>query len=462
MNRPRGSITIFTTIALLLVSASLFTLLEGVRYHELTHLAELQTEVTLDATLSNYNNCLWETYHLLGTDYVTAKETLYEKDASIVRYTLLTDGSGTVFINSVCSYMKNNLLYEAVKEIYSQYESVKELMDASHMNGSNIENALENIESIERVEKNSVGTSKSADADKVQTVRSGLETAKQWLEMGALELVLEDSSNLSTTEAEFKNSLLERKLDVGKGFCQEEISWEERILLQQYLRTYMSHYGEEKTDRALDYEVEYLLEAKNSDVKNLEGVVNKLLLVRGAANYLHLISSPQKQAKAEGLAMLFAGASLNPMVIKAVKIGLLTAWALAESILDVRALLAGKRIPFIKSDEFWTTELEEIEGIAHGFAMAKECPWGLGYEDYLGIFLLLKDDEEIAMRALQLQEETIRMKSMDAFFRMDALVTRVEVRAQYSYEPVFPFLSILDGWKEREYKIFSQEAYGYY
>lgn len=480
MKHQKGSITLFSAIALLLISATIFTLLEGVRFSELNHLASLQTEVVMDAVLSNYNNDLWENYHLLGTDRATAENIIYEisngkssglgtnllrlkrEDASMVSYTLLTDGNGAVFVNTVSAYMRNNLLYEVIREIYSQYESVKSVIDTNQVDGSNIENALEKIEENESEEANSVGTSDTEDENRELMVRSILESAKQWIEMELLELVLEDTQNLSDKEVAFENSVLERVLDEGMNYTQEEISWEDRILFQQYLCTYMSHFREVKEDRELDYEVENLLEAKNNDLQNLEGIISKLLVIRAAANYLHLISNAQKQAKAEAMATLLAGASLNPVFISAVKTGLLTAWALAESILDVRALLAGKKVPLIKSEEYWTTNFEEITEIMNEFVVAKECSWGLGYENYLGILLLLKEEEDVAMRALQLQELTIRKQRIDDSFRIDTLMTRIGVNIEYSYNPVFPFLEIFDEVNLWEYKIFANKEMGYY
>ena len=224
----------------------------------------------------------------------------------------------------------------------------------------------------------------------------------------------------------------------------------------------MSNFRKVEDNRALSYELEYLIAQKNSDVENLKVVAAKLLAIREAANFLFLISNPEKMAKAEEVALLFVGASANPVLIQVVKIALLTAWALAESILDVRAILAGKKIALLKSEEAWTVELEQIGALAEGFAMAKDNPQGLSYEQYLGILVFFEKEETLGMRAMNLQEATIRKNYQEDSFRMDGLVTQAEVSISYSYQAVFPFLRVIDAQERWEYKVLANANYGYY
>ena len=196
--------------------------------------------------------------------------------------------------------------------------------------------------------------------------------------------------------------------------------------------------------------------------QNLKATANRLLAVREAANFLYLLSNSACMTQAETLATLFVGVTANPLLIKVVKIGLLTAWAMAESILDVRAILAGKRIALLKSEESWTIALENLGEISKGFMMAKESDWGLAYEDYLGILLLLERDQTLAMRSMNLQEATIRQNYADDSFGMDTLIIQTKLKVRYSYEPVFPFLHAIDADDAWEYKVSAEANYGYY
>ena len=59
---------------------------------------------------------------------------------------------------------------------------------------------------------------------------------------------------------------------------------------------------EEKTG-ALDYELEYILEGKASDRKNLEAVVKKLMLLRFVPNYAYIQTDAAMKAEAEAMAL---------------------------------------------------------------------------------------------------------------------------------------------------------------
>lgn len=477
MQCKRGSITIFSLLSLLLITATLFALLEGTRLQELRRFAGLQTLTALESGFANYNTCLWQTYHLLGTEQAEMKEILQEgangRNASgtnflrlkpekieVVGDTRFTDQNGRVFIGCVAAYMNENFVYEATKEVYSQYEAIKHLMDENQMDISDIGEALKELETAEVT--SSHGTAASRNREKQLDVKALLEVAKRWQEMGILELVIEDTNALSKEKCDFSNGLLQRELETGENRSEVSIDWKARILMQQYLLTYMSGFQSEQKGRALVYELEYLLGQKSSDIENLKVVAVKLLAIREAVNFLFLISNPDKTAQAEAMAALLAGATLNPVLLSAVKMGLLTAWALAESILDVRAILAGKRIALLKSEETWTSELENISDMTNGFAMAKESLWGLTYENYLGVLLLLEKEETLAMRAMNVQEAAIRKTDSNTSFRMDALLTQTSVKITYSYKPIFPFLQEINADERWEYRVWATQNYGYY
>ena len=480
MKKEKGSITIFSLISMLLITAAIFALLEGTRLQELHRFAQLQSLTALESGFANYNRALWQKYHLLGADYAQMKETVGKTakgrmglGANLLRleneeiewdsYTLLTDGDGAVFVNSVSSYMRANILYESVKEIYNQYEALQSLMGTSQMDLSNIEEALKEIENADlSKEVNSMGSTGAQNSESNTDVTELLETAKRWQEMGVLELVLEDTSKVSEAEHDFSNGLLVRELSSGKNAIIAATDWSDRVFLQQYLLSYMSCFTNAQSDRALSYELEYLLGEKDSDIENLKVTIHKLLAIREAANFLYLVSDSGKMMQVEGLATLLAGETLNPLLIEVVKIGLLTAWAFAESILDVRALLAGKRIALIKSEESWTVELKQIGMISEEFLMAKESNLGLTYENYLGILLLFEKEQKLAMRVMSIQEATIQKTYQDSSFRMDTLVTQAKAKLTYSYVPVFPFLRIVDAQERWEYKVSGTAEYGYY
>ncbi|MBR3812082.1 MAG: hypothetical protein IKJ16_07140 [Agathobacter sp.] len=479
MRQEKGSITIFSLLSLLIITAGLFALLEGTRLQEMRRFAKLQTTTALESAFANYNDYLWQNYHILGTN-LTQMNPILERCASgregdglnllrmnpeeitLKSYTFLTDGGGRVFIKSVAAYMQDNLIFETAKELYNQYEASKSIMNSNEVDIENIEAALEEIKNIEASEEKKM--TKTQDATRVKETQPEeiLETAKTWGNKGILDLLLEDSGEVSTLRADFSNGLLERELEKGRFEDKPQVDWRDRLLLQQYYLTTMSNFRESKSQCALSYELEYLLGQKDSDIENLKVVANKLLALREATNFLYLISNPQKTLEANELAILLAGASANPAIIEVVKLGILTAWAFGESILDVRGILAGKKIALLKSEDTWTTDFKDLDALGANFVMAKEAPTGLSYEQYLGLLLLFEKDESLAMRAMNLQEAAIRKNTFVPSFRMDTLVTQVKMCTRYSYEVIFPFLRVIDAQKRWEYEVYADENYGYY
>ena len=471
MKKEKGSITLFSLVAILLVSAAIFALLEGTRLQEMRRFALLQTESALESAFANYNGCLWEKYRLLGADGSSMQKIversaggrmgsgmnllrLVPEDVKLEEYTRLTDGNGNVYIANVASYMKENFVYEAAKEIYSHYESIKQILETSQMDTSNITDALEEMERLE-------SSKQTRTRDDTADAKSILETAKYWMELGILELFVKNAEELSNAKLDYGSGILERNLQKGKNPVEYMNDWQERMLLQQYLLTYMSSYMDRQEDRALAYELEYLVGKCHRDIDNLKVTITKLLAIREASNFLSLMSDSIRVAEAETMAILLVGVTANPMLIETVKIGLLTAWALGESILDVRALLAGKKISLLKNKENWTLELESLSELSNVDRMAKECVFGIYYEDYLGILLLLEKEENLAMYAMNLQEATIRKNTGNPLFSIDTLITRAKGTVKYSYKPVFPFLRVIDAEHRWEYAVLAYAEYGY-
>lgn len=484
--RDKGSLTIFSVLSLVLIAAALFSLLEGARLQEIKRSAQLQSELAMEAVFASYNAFLWDGYHLLGTDQSAMEEILidvgnarysegeegmnlllYQVDEiDIEGYTLLTDGNGNAYIGAVSSYMKEHVLYEAAKEIYNQYEAIKSLRGSGELDLSAIDDALQMIEATQQkeLEASSDNVTEGTDSVSEQTHENStnlLDTIKKLQETGILELVIEDTSVLSQSEMDLSNLVSTRELVQGKNSVYEEAEWLDKILLQQYLLKYMSNYCDVKYDKAISYELEYLIGGEASDIENLKTVVTQLLAIREAANLLYLMTDASKTEEVEVLAMALVGVTANGVLIEVVKTALLTGWAFAESILDVRALLQGKKIPLLKNETLWTSDINNLEDITQGYATAKESSAGLSYKTYLGILLLFQEAEILAYHAMDVQEAAIRSKYKEPEFCIDHLMLNAKATITYKYYPVFPFLQVIDAEERWDYKVSATVNYGY-
>ena len=74
----------------------------------------------------------------------------------------------------------------------------------------------------------------------------------------------------------------------------------------------------------------------------------------------------------------------------------------------------------------------------------------------------MTEEEDMAMRALNAQEATVRKIYNNPSFGMDKLLGKVKLEICYSYQPVFPFLPVIDAEERWEYRVWGICNYGYY
>ena len=166
----------------------------------------------------------------------------------------------------------------------------------------------------------------------------------------------------------------------------------------------------EKKDRAvgrlLDYEIEYILCGRQSDKDNLNEVLFKLVLIREGLNLSYLVTDVQKKNECFGLALQLLGYTGNMVLIKAAQYFIMSIWAYAESVMELRELYAGESIATVKNADNWITDINTV--ISSGAAGLKTSLFSdknkarketgstpgynsLDYMDYMRILLLIKD-----------------------------------------------------------------------
>ena len=197
------------------------------------------------------------------------------------------------------------------------------------------------------------------------------------------------------------------------------------IFFNLYLIDKFGNAANKKKNTVLDYEMEYLLGGKASDKDNLEYVIGRIRILRFAVNYGYLLTDKDMQMEVDTLATTLSAVFLSPEIGPVIKHALLLAWAYGESLTDVKTLLAGKKVPAVKSKESWNLTLDGLLELAKNRSIpeGKETEEGNSYEQYLQMMLVLKSKEELSMRALDLVEMNLRSGMEKTFFRADACVS---------------------------------------
>lgn len=486
--KSRGSLTIFAALSLMLVSQFIFIMIEAARYVEIDKISEIKARSQMESVFAEYCRPLWEEYHLLGLqlgeqevrdqikllidlDAYGGKDSFLNNmnlirlgfdDMNLDSYEVLTDDYGGAYEAEIASYMKKNIAYEMARKMHDDFSALENLTGSSDYSDSSLDDAVEvikNRENYKAEEKKSKATpaplcageekvkiivnkttnsyeSKSTSKTKEDSTLSDVLTIKN---KGVLSLVLssEAQNKLSKKSINLDGVVSNRTLKAGRNVSQHEEGWMDKILLELYMENYMSCYTAQKTNRPLCYEYEYLLSGKETDVENLKSVVNQILAIREAANFAYILSDATKMQEVTALATAIAGATLNPIGIALVEGGLIAAWAYCESILDLRALLVGDKIPYIKSPRTWTSGLTYIVNLLNGSVKAISDPAGASYVGYLGFLYLSRNRKQRTYRAMDLQE--LYLHGIEGYenVRMDELICYGSGNISYNYNMLY-------------------------
>lgn len=295
---------------------------------------------------------------------------------------------------------------------------------------------------------------------------------KEIKKKGILELAAPDPDAISDKEILTDNCVSARKLQTGIAPAAEAAkqntvdALQEKLLFHEYLmRQFSNAVSTDKVSldngTALSYELEYLLEGKNTDLQNLKGVVHKLVLLREAVNFAYLLTDESKQLQAETLAVAITGLVGIAPLASAVRYGILLAWAYGESILDVRSLLAGSKVASVKTPQTWQLALENIgELVNRSGGETHQQENGLSYEMYLRLLLFAEDETQLTLRSLDLIEKNMQRQPGGAYFAADALVEQLTAETTFSIKPLFLSLGFLQPYREAfTYRAQSSKSY---
>ncbi len=487
-----GSITVFLALTITSIIALVFTLEEGVHMAAVKERSRLVSDIGAESVFAEYNRLLWEEYNILAVDasygtgnmdlvYLESRMQEYMMDnlipeergcsflrmglsgCRVDRYGLLSDQRGLPFVKEAMLAVKYGAAESILEAVSKNNQSVLEaetepgnvdelLADADRA----VHEAAEQAEAEKAAaEKAAAGTAEGAGAgdpggrnaggggegagEQVQVEEPPENPVELILELknqGILAQVLANPDALSAKEipesAPSKRALASGNMAVGgSGGIGDQ------ALLSLYYKRYFGNYRNDLEHEGLQYEWEHVLCGKGSDKQNLEGVVEKLLLLRFGADYASLLADPARQAKALELATAILGMTPAAALVEPLKLGIMAAWAYLESVLDVRLLLSGGKVAVIKNPAEWTSELELFASYFPVSMKAKACENGMGYEDYLMALTAATDIGEQGLRALDILEAALHANADYQQTKVDAMVYQASFHYEYIASPVF-------------------------
>ncbi len=497
--RPNGSMTLFLTLILTLVFSLFFSLLEAARVQALSQIAQRSLLLELESAFGEYNIGLWEDYRLLFLDGSNQTDQLdlallegrWMKQAAleqkgagffqialksleITEYSLATDNSGAAFEKQAClaiqeqlaagavealkqRFQKGEQMAEESKELEQQWDSAKNAMEEAE----NFEEEAEEKEVISDVpEKEEIVLPDIPQKDLPENPVDSVDLLKK---SAILTVVVENPSEISGKSISLQETLKYRRRAEGNMKSPDHKGLDKLWFLQ-----YLNHFfacktgtGEGKsTEHALDYELEYCVAGKGSDQENLEKTVKELLLIREAGNFATIMQDKVKYALALEIATAAVGFTGIAPLIQAVQIGILLAWSYIESILDLRCLLSGGRIPLIKQVSEWKSDIsigEEV--LVEKDKKTDSRKEGLSYREYLQLLLLLVKEDTLVYRAMDVIEQNVKLQQPQ--FRFDHQFYGMQMEGLYASESLFLGFITVVKTKDGTYHFQKSRSYSY-
>lgn len=423
----RGEITAFLSLIFILLVSFILAMTESASIQTAKNMRRLDVDRAVFSLFGEYQKELLEEYEIFAIDgtYETGQ---YEESQILARLAyygsvgiqqeitdiqLLTDFGGQAFREQVLAYMEER-------------SGIALMQNLTGLAATWEEQQMEGEEISEQLDQTLVQNS-----DVLPEEAASLLQARN---SGILTLVLPKSFTLSAKSIRLGEQVSERSRHVGRGSFPTRTGMdgiEGKLLFEQYILEHFSSAVDKKAEtRSLDYEIEYLLCGKESDAENLKQVVYQLLFFRFAMNYMYLMSDAQKQREAEAFALAISLIILQPEAVEMIQQLLLLLWSFGESVMDIRSLLSGKKIPIMKDEGSWQMQLSSLFtlGSAEDGLEGADAESGLDYQQYLQILLFLKNDTELTMRTIDRVEENLRLEKGLDFFRADACVTKLKLQ----------------------------------
>ncbi len=452
----------------------LFTMSECIRFVSIDSMAQEYTDMAVESAFSEYNPYLWTNYKILAIDLGYGTDNLgpgiletktadycqvnsnIDQGNNYARlmvngceassYGLLTDGNGQVVVAlgaKTAGYGIPSQLIDAYQANVDEINGIEKVPVEDNAKSS--KNQLDGARAANAEAKRRAAEDDDPDTDPEDIPSPGsveddpfdaFNTIREAFSKGILVTVISEDS-MSDYEINTDQLPSHRSLNTGSMEITESNGLVDKALFIDYLLANYSCYTNNLKHDGMQYELEYLIVGNKSDVQNLASVVEQILLIREAANYMTILRTPSLENQADAIAHILAGFTLNEGIIQAVKYGIIAAWAYAESTMDVRTLLSGGKIPIMKNLDQWSSDVYHLSTIADVNTKAKESDTGIGYKEYLMAFLAIRSESTLGMRALDVMENALGHTEDYKSVKMDNMLYAADMTLSFTSEEMF-------------------------
>lgn len=455
----QGQITIFTLMIFMMVVSVLLGQYGSALGYACQADGKCAARLSLESFLAAYQRPLRDRYHILSVDggygtekfqqeYIeqhiqklcdeNIKSTLTKKlvqsmDMNNLTFIMLDDGDWSFMLREIQLYAKNDGVIQEIQSFIHQWNSNNKAASST----------------LQRKQQEVIPDAQDGNGE-IQQVRDPRDQLMSIWNKGILNAALPEGYPVSEKEVEMSDVSfpeMGERSGMGMNFKDDHgilsvfQQWQSMFDLNEVGHTIVRESSvlwyiqdvfqnaveiEENEDSVLNYEMEYLISGNVKDSENLKNVLWKLLALRCVMNLSYILSSPSMTVQVEETAAVISTGLLIPQFTEVVAFLLKMSWAFSEALSDTRALLQGRKIPFLKSQTSWHLSWKDLMDLSSSILDGGGCDQGLGYEDYLNVLLVLTGRDRKYRRMTHLMEKNIRLLPEYGHFSMKNCIYGVE------------------------------------
>lgn len=478
----KGSVTLYLSITLSLILTLIFYTLESCHLDSLAAHAEGISYMATDSLFSQYCIPLFEKYGLfcLNEQGLELKDELKKyaesncsipqsllsdyksflkmsvSDVDIEDLTYITDNDGEVFVEQICEYVKyleiSSLVNDLLEDADSDYPDVYQYKEdgSPDLSFDNIDVYALDEYAPDDSENDGETSIDVSDIDAESFEDSISEKIGHIIKNGLLSCIVDDPSSVSslsidkTTLPSVTCQLSEEGNSQYLGYFKDisQATYRKGCFCEYIVNTF-GCYTAPKENSALKYQMEYVVYGSPDDDVNLINCALQLITLRTGLNLIHLVTDKDKYNAVKKVAEI-ANAIPIPGAVFIAQMTILTIWATAEAIIDVRDLLEGKSVVMVKSEKEWNLSLEGLKNFSKNSKSTNDGRKGLSYSRYLEMLLAVQNNISVYYRTMDLIQMDICKEYSDEF-RISRCVSGINAVITYK-------LPSLISLKNRTYK----------
>ncbi len=480
-----GQITVFVSLVFFLILGVGILVFGGMREYLMTTFAEEAFDLAGEDVLASYDKEMYSRYHLFVLD--PREKTYMTNDVKNGMNHMLngSDFFGEISEEIQLVSQENPLQHQgkAVLKQIKRWEITHGITEIQNLlsrllksteKKEDVTYALDQCLNTDGEEEEDQTDDQSVDEHEGTNTADieGEEVRQKWKEwkktledifkLGVLYYAVDDTNTLSNLNLEKDSHTPSRKIGAdsiffdlnslsltgfsnlknlyGKGVSVDENSplLKEDYYLIPYIFDHFTYFGKEDSEKAhcLKYEIEYLIGGKTEDKANLKNVANQLFLLRFMVNYGYAMSNANIKSEAETMALALTGILGFPEAEKAVSSLLIASLAYGESLLEVRALMRGKKVALTKKSENWNTGFHNVIQKVRTKAEIITVADGVDYGNYLaGMMVIRSGSRKLLYRMMDLMQANVAL--VEPGFLMEESLVSWKWEAKFFWKPWF-------------------------